>query len=137
MSFRISLCRENITAVALMQQAVYANIQAYRALQHRDFSLETTRQEHLLLSEQTLRACGLSPVVREFYYDYDEGMWEINSPGLSKVYHIQLMGKPLIYHLHISFERLIVEAARVSIQFGGQASEFVRTNIFNVEFVLN
>lgn len=135
MSFRIALRKENIMAVALMQQAVYANIQAYRTLQHKDFALEDTQHEHTLLSEQILRACGLAPVVREFYYRYDGSIWEANAPGLSKSYHVQPMGKPLVYHLRISFKKPMVEAAQVSIQFGNQTSEFVKTNVFNVEFV--
>lgn len=136
MSFRVALRKENITAIALMQQTVYANVQAYKALQHKDFSLEATQKEHVLLSEQILKACGLSPIVREFSYSYDESTWEPGSPGLSKSYRIELMGKPLTYYLHINFEKPLTGASRISVQFSeNKVSEPVTVNIFDIEFV--
>lgn len=141
MGFRVAFRKENITAVALMQQATYANIQAYRALRQKDFASEATQKEHWLLSEQILRTCGIAPIVREFSCRYDEGIWEPESPGLSKSYRIEPMRNSMtcrvlpVYELRISFEKPLKEASQVRIQFGNTISEFVTTNIFNVEFV--
>ena len=140
MGFRVAFRKENITAVALMQQATYANIQAYGALRQKDFALEATQKEHWLLSEQILRICGIAPIVREFSCRYDEGIWEPESPGLSKSYRIEPMRNSTtrvlpVYELRICFEKPLKEASQVRIQFGNTTSEFVTVNIFNVEFV--
>lgn len=135
MSFRVSLCKENITAIALMQQTTYLNVQAYVALQHKDFSLSATQKEHELLSTQMFRICGLSPTVPEFSYIYDESVWRVGLPGLSKEYRVQLLGKELTYFLRIEFEKPLFKASQICMQFPNkEISEFVRTNLFDIKF---
>jgi hypothetical protein len=118
-----------------MQQATYLNIAAYESLKSKNFSLKTTQKEHELLSNQMMQLwIPCVSAINEFSYIYDDGIWEQNKQGLSKMYKIQASTKPISHFLFIHLDKSPFEATRVKIQFFDRVSDFVKVNIFNTEF---
>ena len=120
-----------------MQQARYVNVKAFEALKSKDFALVDTQKEHELLTEQMLRlwALPVSGAICEFSYVYDESIWESNRVGLRKVYRIGIKERQVEHFLSIDLDKPLLEATQVRIQLPNSASDFIRVNVFNTEFI--